>query len=96
MQKPKINLNDFPYEILFDILLNAEPKDIANYCQTSKDASEICKDQSFWRAKLWKDYGNQKQVEGMTWQKQYQLGKIKVVNSPIVAAEDYYGVIDDL
>ena len=91
-----MNLGGFPYEVLFNILLNAEPKDIANYCQTSKDASEICKSQDFWRAKLWKDYGNQKQVEGITWQEQYQSGQIGVINSPISAGNGHYGIIDDL
>ena len=90
-----MNLNDFSYEVLFNILLNAEPKDIANYCQTSHRASGICKSPDFWRMKLWKDYGEQKQVEGMTWQKQYQLGPIRVINSPIASGWNYYGIIDD-
>ncbi len=91
----KYNLTDFPYEVLFNILLNAEPKDIANYCQTSKRASQICKDQDFWRAKLWADYGKQKLMEGMTWQEQYQFGQIKVINSHIAAGNGYYAIIDD-
>ncbi len=95
MENPKYNLTDFPYEVLFNILLNADPKDIASYCQTSKRASEICKDQSFWRVKLWKDYGKQEQVEEMTWQKQYQSGPIRVINSHIAAGNGYYAIIDD-
>ncbi len=95
MQEQKFNLTDFSNEVLFSILLNAEPKDIANYCQTSKRASEICKEQSFWRAKLWKDYGKQKQAEGITWQQQYQLGQIKVINSPFSDGNSmHYGIID--
>ncbi len=90
-----MNLTDFPYEVLFNILLNAKPKDIANYCQTSRGAFEICRDQSFWRMKLWKDYGQQKQVEGMTWKQQYQLRPIRVINSPIAAGRNFYGIIDD-
>ena len=91
----KLNLSNFPYEVLFNILLNAEPKDIANYCQTSKRASQICKEQDFWRAKLWKDYGKEEPMKDMTWRQQYQLRRIKVVNSPITTGEDYYGIIDD-
>ncbi len=90
-----MNLNDLPYEMLFDILLNADPKDIASYCQTSKRASEICKDQGFWRAKLWTDYGKQEQIKGMTWMERYQIGPIKVINSPIAAGNGYLGIIDD-
>ena len=90
-----MNLTDFSYEVLFNILLNSEPKDIANYCQTSKRASEICKSQDFWRAKLWKDYGKQRQTERMTWKQQYQSGQIKVINSPISSGGSYYGIIDD-
>lgn len=98
MQNPnlqKFNLTDFSYEILFNILLNAEPKDIANYCQTSKRASEICKNQDFWRMKLWKDYGKMEQVKGRTWKEQYQSGPIRVINSPITAGKSHYGIIDD-
>ena len=95
MQELKFKLTDFSNEVLFNILLNAKPKDIANYCQTSHRASEICKDQSFWRAKLWKDYGKQEKIEGMTWKEQYQLGPIKVINSPLSAgAGTHYGIID--
>ena len=91
-----MNLNNLPNEVLFNILLNAEPKDIANYCQTSYKASGICKSRDFWRMKLWKDYGEQKQVEGMTWKQQYQSGPIRVINSPIAAGNGHYGIIDDL
>ena len=90
-----MNLSDFPFEVLFNILLNSEPKDIANYCQTSKRASEICKDSDFWRAKLWRDYGQEKQAKGMTLQEQYQFKQIKVINSPISSGGAYYGIIDD-
>ncbi len=90
-----MNLTDFSYEVLFNILLNADPEDIANYCQTSKRASGICKDQSFWREKLWRDYGKQNQMKNITWKQQYRLGPIRVINSPITAGWNYYGIIDD-
>ena len=98
MENPNLrnfNISDFPYEILFNILLNADLKDIANYCQTSKSASGICKDQNFWRIKLWKDYGRQEKVVGITWKQQYQSKEIKVINSPIAAGNVYYGIVDD-
>ena len=91
-----MNLTDFPYEVLFNILLNAEPKDIASYCQTSERASRICRDQDFWRAKLWTDYGQEEQIERITWKRQYQLKRIKVINSPMAAGNSYLGVIDNL
>ena len=91
----KLNLSDFPFEVLFNILLNAEPKDIVNYCQTSHRASEICRDNSFWRMKLLRDYGEQELMKGMTWHEQYQRGIIRVINSPIFSGYDYYGIIDD-
>lgn len=95
MEDPKNNLTDFPYEVLFNILLNINLKDLANYCQTSKRASEICRDQSFWRVKLWGDYGKQGLIEGITWKQQYQSKEIKVINSTIAAGNVYYGIVDD-
>ena len=90
-----MNLTDFSYEVLFNILLNAEPKDIANYCQTSHRASGICKSPDFWRMKLWKDYGEENPAEGMAWKEQYQFKQIKVINSQISSGGAYYGIIDD-
>ena len=90
-----MNLGNFPYEVLFDILLNADSKTIASYCQTSERASRICRDQSFWKRKYRKDYGLENQIKGLTWQKQYQLGPIKVTNTSISAGNRYYGIIDE-
>ncbi len=97
-----MNLGDFPYEVLFGILLNADPKDIANYCQTSKRASEICKDQSFWKRKYQKDHGKSDVIPGdntryRTWKEMYYFKSRKpsIVGSPISASSSHYGIIDD-
>ena len=92
---PKLNLEDIPVELVYDILLRTNPKDIANYCLTSLKAAKVCKDDGFWRMKLWRDYGQQEQMKGMTWKQQYRLGPIRVINSPIAAGNNYYGIIDD-
>ena len=92
-----MNLGDFPYEVLFNILLNAEPKDVGNYCKTSKRASEICKDPDFWRAKLWRDYGRQDQIKGKTWKETYNFKSRKpyIMRSPVSVGSSHYGIIDN-
>ena len=89
-----MNLEDISIKLVYDTLLDMDPEDISYYCQTSAKATQICSDDNFWRIKLSKDYGNEKQIEGITWKQQYQSKQIKVINSPFSAGDNYYGIID--
>ena len=85
-----------PTEIIWEILLKANPKDIVSYCLTSKEANLICEDDSFWRKKLWVDFGKHVQVEGVEWKVMYQiLSTIGEDNSPIAAGYRNYSIIDN-
>ena len=97
-----MNLGDFPYEVLFGILLNADPKDIANYCQTSKRASEICKDPVFWKRKYQRDFGQPDEIPSdntryRTWKEMYYFKSRKphTMRLPMSASSSHYGIIDD-
>ena len=85
-----------PTEVIWEILLKASPKDIVNYCLTSREANLICEDQSFWREKLWTDFGKQVQVEDVTWKEMYKsLTSVGEDNSPIAAGYRNYSIIDN-
>ena len=83
-----------PTEVIWEILLKTSPKDIANYCLTSKEANGICKDPSFWRTKLWVDFGKQKQEEGLKWKEMYQMLLAGEDDSPISAGKRNYTYYD--
>ncbi len=83
-----------PVELIWYILLRVSPKDIANYCLTSREANTICEDPSFWRAMLWRDFGRQKQEEGLKWKEMYQMLSIGRGNSPISAGKINYTYYD--
>ena len=84
-----------PVELIWYILLRVSPKDIANYCLTSKEANTICEDPSFWRSMLWRDFGKQKQEEGLKWKEMYQMLSIGRGNSTISAGHLNYVMIND-
>ncbi len=98
MQSPQnlsLKITNIPYEVLYEILAKTSPKDINNYCSTSLASSGVCKDQSFWKMKLWADFSKMEKVEGMSWEKMYQMMFTSINNSKISAGKYHYSLIDE-
>ncbi len=93
----KLDFKDIPIELVYSILLKTNPKDIANYCLTYVKAAQVCADDSFWRMKLWRDYGQQEQMKGLTWKETYYFKsrKLSIIGSPMSASSSHYGIIDN-
>jgi len=67
------DFSELPYEIQFNYLLYLPVTDIANYCKVSTHATNICTDDSFWKAKIDHDFPtiSQYKPEGITYQQQF-------------------------
>ena len=91
----KLNLDDLPAEVIVQYLLRLSLKDLANYCQTSKRASEFCQSNEFWRDKYKYDFGSP--VPKNTTKKWVDFYKERttIKNSPISVGIEHYGIIDD-
>ncbi len=48
----KKSLADIPIELVVNILLNLNDKDLASTCRTDKRATEVCADDSFWNYRI--------------------------------------------
>ncbi len=91
----KLNLDIFPAEVVVQYLLRLSPKDLANYCQTSKRASEFCQSNEFWRDKYKYDFGLPlPKNPTKPWINLYKQ-RITIKNSPISVGLRHYAVIDD-
>lgn len=42
-------------DVVYNLLLNADPKSLPNLCSTNQKASIICKDKTFWKDKIQHD-----------------------------------------
>ena len=95
--EPGSNLNLFPSEIITQFLIRLSPKDLANYCQTSKAANVYCQSDAFWKDKYRYDYGLPLPVliEGKKWIDVYKIKASKVTNYPMSEGWVHYGIIDD-
>ena len=60
-------------EIIFQILLDSDYRDLTSYCLGNSNAYNICQDEYFWKQKLDKDYGGLRQYKptNLTYQQQY-------------------------
>ena len=56
MADTEISILSTPYDIWEYYLLDLDPKSLQAACRTSKQFYNICKEKSFWRKKLLKDY----------------------------------------
>ena len=92
-----LNLDDLPPEVVVQYLLRLSLKDLANYCQTSKRASEFCQSNEFWRDKYKYDFGlNGHPLPKNQTKLWIDIYKDKIrKNSPISAGLRHYAVIDD-
>lgn len=48
-KKDKSDLNELPYELLFEIAIGLDKSAVHKLCVTNKKMSEICKDKYFWK-----------------------------------------------
>ncbi len=93
--KSILNLDNLPAEIVVQYLLRLNLKDLANYCQTSKRASEFCQSNEFWRDKYKYDFGSPLPKNPIKpWIDLYKK-RMTIKNSPISAGENHYAVIDN-
>ncbi len=91
----KLNLDDLPAEIVVQYLLRLSLKDLANYCQTSKRASEFCQSNEFWRDKYKYDFGlSLPKNPTKLWVNLYRE-RLPIKNSPVSAGSEHYAVIDN-
>lgn len=59
----KMNLQDLPKDVLVEIVLNMDIKDVISLCKTSSIFNKkICQNDFFWINKLMKDYGIKEDV----------------------------------
>ena len=94
--EPKSNLDILPPEMITQFLMRLGPKDLANYCQTSKSAKVYCQNDHFWKDKYRYDYGPSMPVltEGEKWIDIYKERKM-ARNTPISVGYNHYAIIDD-
>nr|QBK93714.1 MAG: F-box domain protein [Pithovirus LCPAC406] len=74
------DLNELPIVQLKDILANLTVKEILLLCTTNKKFNAACKEESFWKNKVFSDYGIEKKY-GATWRKTAQrMSQINMIN----------------
>jgi hypothetical protein len=83
---------DLPVETLFKILLDLPYDTIVDYCETNWEASEICKSESFWKAKADRDFQQSLElIQATTPIQKYQiLSKIFTSEDPPYIAVLYH------
>lgn len=92
-------LNQLNSDEILQILLPLNTEDILNFCSTSKKANEWCQDDQFWKLKYQHDFQDYTiKSDEITWKKSYffKYNLFKVLNSPISAGFDHYGIIDNI
>ena len=91
----KFNLDLLPPEMVTRFLLKLDLKDLANYCQTYKIASEYCKSEAFWKDKYRYDFGPPMPIltSGEKWIEIHKQRKMR--NAPISAGYWHFAIIDD-
>ncbi len=105
--KPKtpdvvINLDILPSEMIEQILLKADLREIFNFCQTSNIANQYCQSEIFWKKKYQRDYSDFTPLEkGVSWKKRYQhksilAAQLQFGNISISAGFNHWGFIDSL
>ena len=79
----RMNITDFKNsddDTIREILSLISPPEISRLCATSRKFNRICKDQSFWRVKVKRDYGIQKKY-GSTWKETaINMHKVNMIN----------------
>jgi hypothetical protein len=50
-------MEELPLEKVYEILLPLALTDLASFCQTNRQFSDVCRDQYFWQLKYKRDYG---------------------------------------
>lgn len=60
-----------PLETVWHIALGLPPKDLLHLCQTRREYAEICKEDTFWREKVRRDFGVRPKQQP-TWKETYQ------------------------
>ncbi len=89
-----LNLDILPPEVVTQFLLRLSLKDLANYCQTYKAASEYCQSDAFWKDKYRYDFGLP--IPKNPTKLWIDLYKEKMRrNSPISAGLFHYAIIDN-
>ena len=74
------DLNELPIVQLKDILANLTVKEILLLCTTNKKFNAACKEESFWKNKVFSDYGIEKKY-GTTWKETAQrMSQINMIN----------------
>ncbi len=73
-----------PTETLFRIAFNLEPQDLLSFCQTKREFSQICQDESFWREKTFRDFSVSSLLKN-SWKETYRLYfHYKILEIPII------------
>lgn len=71
-------------EILFSIAFNLEPQDLLSFCQTKREFSQICQNESFWREKTFRDFSVSSRLKN-SWKETYRLYfHYKILELPII------------
>ncbi len=68
-------IKDMPQEMLFEMALQMNIRDILNLCNTSKEFAKICKTEYLWSLLLKRDYTDEK-IKGKTNRELYKLHKL--------------------
>ena len=97
MSQDESNFWLLPPEMMNQIILNLPPAALMNFCTTSTQFREYCRNDSFWRAKFQHDYpGRMNKPDHMKWEEYYKRAFLGLQYSfPISAGFDHYGIIDD-
>ncbi len=81
-----------------EILVFISPVEIAKLCRTSRKFNRICKDESFWKMKVKRSYGIEKQYKD-TWRKTAEfLHKVNMINlsNKWINGSTYAEIIKDI
>lgn len=74
-------------EIISQILLALDYKDLMNTCQTNKDFNEVCQDNYFWKLKVEQDYGTVTEDKPSNITHRQQYFDLMTINNQLWAVE---------